>query len=293
MFDLLLHYQKHSTLCLLVACCCLSISCSTIISSASEEMAQNLSNAIRNQDDPETVRLGAPAYLIMVDGMIEGDPENSSLLATAANLYSSYTGIFIDDPQRRSRMASKAWQYAVRSLCLEFSEHCDIHKKPFDAFERFLPTINDKDDAGLLYTYGASWAGYIQANANDINAVADIPKVTAVFRHVQSLDDMHDNGGAHIYLGILSSLIPPSLGGKLDEAKSHFERAIEISAGKNLMVKVYFAERYARMAFNRALHDEILQDVMASDPRQPGMTLVNLLAQDKAKALLDSADEYF
>lgn len=267
-------------------------SCSTIISSVSEEMAGNLARAIKNQDDPETVRAGAPAYLIMIDGMIEGDPENINLLSQGANLYGAYTGIFVKDPVRSHRMTRKAWEYAIRSMCLRFSSHCDIHTRPFAEYENFLKSVTE-DDVNLLYTYSTSWVAYIQSASKDWNNVADIPKVTATLKHVQKLDDLYDNGGVHLYLGVLSSLVPPSLGGKPDEAKSYFERAIEISKGKNLMAKVYFAEKYARITFNRALHDEILQNVLDSEARHPGMTLMNILAQDKAKALLNSADEYF
>jgi hypothetical protein len=32
---------------------------------------------------------------------------------------------------------------------------------------------------------------------------------------------------------------------------------------------------------------------MAADPVQPGLTLFNTLAQDDAKSMLDSADDYF
>ena len=39
--------------------------------SATNEMAENLSAAILNQDDPETVRDGAPAYLLMLDSFID------------------------------------------------------------------------------------------------------------------------------------------------------------------------------------------------------------------------------
>ena len=47
-------------------------------------------------------------------------------------------------------------------------------------------------------------------------------------------------------MAVMESLLPPTLGGKPDLAKKHFERAIEISAGTNLMAKVLYAEKYAR-----------------------------------------------
>jgi hypothetical protein len=54
-------------------------------------MADNLTLAILNQNDLETVRVGAPAYLLMLDSFIQGDPENTDMLLAGAKLYSSYT----------------------------------------------------------------------------------------------------------------------------------------------------------------------------------------------------------
>ena len=51
--------------------------CASIVSSATSKMADNITLAILNQDDPATVRDGAPAYLLMIDGLIEGEPDIS------------------------------------------------------------------------------------------------------------------------------------------------------------------------------------------------------------------------
>ena len=112
-------------------------------------------------------------------------------------------------------------------------------------------------------------------------------------QRVIELDETHDRGGAHLYLGVLESLIPPALGGKPEIARTHFERVIEITKGRHLMAKVMYAERYARTLYNRELHDQLLQDVLAQDPKEEGLTLANIIAQQKAKTLLDSAEEYF
>ena len=59
------------------------------------------------------------------------------------------------------------------------------------------------------------------------------------------------------------------------------------------MAKVLFAEKYARLVFDRQLHDALLTEVMIADPYGEALTLINLVAQDQAAALLKSADEYF
>ena len=100
--------------------------CASIISSATSRMADNLTLAILNQNDLETVRVGAPAYLLMIDSFIEGDAENTDMLLTGAKLYSSYTSAFIKDEERAKRLADKSLDYAKTALCLEISSLCGV-----------------------------------------------------------------------------------------------------------------------------------------------------------------------
>src|SRR5210317_1829657 len=93
----------------LVACCMLLLpGCASLVSSATSEMADNINLAIKNQDDPETVREGAPAYMLMIDGLIEGDPENENLLLAGSRLYGSYRAAFVNDPARAQRLAHRS-----------------------------------------------------------------------------------------------------------------------------------------------------------------------------------------
>jgi hypothetical protein len=91
----------------------------------------------------------------------------------------------------------------------------------------------------------------------------------------------------------MESLLPPTLGGKPELAKKHFDRAIEISNGENQMARVLYAEKYARMMFDRQLHDELLKQVVESDTGPQDQTLINTLAKQRAAELLLHADEYF
>jgi hypothetical protein len=68
---------------------------------------------------------------------------------------------------------------------------------------------------------------------------------------------------------------------------------LELSGGRNLAAKVELARRYARMLYDRELHDRLLNEVLATDPTAEGLTLFNVTAQEEARALLASADDYF
>jgi uncharacterized protein YceK len=271
----------------------LSISgCASIINSASEKMADNLSRSMLNQNDLEIVGSGLPAYLIMVDSLVEGDPENTSMLISAAKLNGAYTSAFVQDEERQKRLSEKSYAFAHKALCLDLKAVCAKLDGDLEALQAELNRLTAKQQP-LLYNFAASWAGWIQAHSDDWNAVAQIPKLTAIFKRSAELTPNYDYGGAYVYLGVLAAQIPPSLGGKPEQARAYFETAEKLSDGKNLMVDVLFAEHYARLVFDQGLHDRLLNNVLAANAEVPGLTLINTLAQKRAAQLLQESEDFF
>ena len=264
--------------------------CATYIERTTERFANNLSAAMMKQPDPETIRQGAPAYLILIDTMVESDRKNPKTLANASRLYSTYASIFVDDAERAARLSLRAKEYGEQSLCNHSESLCEIKKLPFDEFETVLHKTTEKD-APFLYAYAVSQATWIQANENDWNAIAELPKVKSLLNRIIELDETFDNGNAHVYLGVLDTLLPPSVGGKPEQGKAHFDRALELQ--DNLMTRVLYAKHYARLVYNQELHDELLNTVLEKPAKQNGMTLINTLAKQQAEQLLESSNEYF
>lgn len=266
--------------------------CATLVSSATSKMADNITLAIQNQDDPATVRDGAPAYLLMIDGLIEGDPDNVGLLLSGSKLYGSYASAFIEDPARAQRLAQKSLDYARRALCIDVVPVCESVSSKLDVFESSLDEISSVD-LRVTYAFAVAWAGWVQANSSDWNAVADLSKVTAMFERCLVIDEYYDGGGSHLYLGVLKSLLPAALGGKPEVARAHFERAQSLSGGENLMVKVLMARHYARAVYDQELHDRLLLEVQAARADYEGYTLINTLAKIEGDRLLAESAEFF
>ena len=250
--------------------------------------------AVLDQDDPQLVAQGAPAYLLLIDGLIADDPKNVQLLLTGARLYGAYASAFASEPSRVQRMTGHARSYAERALCAFSDAACSLRNASYDAMAAPLAKFKPKKShTSLLYGYAVAWAGWIQARSSDWSAIAELPKVKLVLERVAVLDPAHDAGGVQLYLGVLESLIPAVSGGKPEVARAYFERAIEMSQGRNLTAKVMYAERLARPQFDRPLHDRLLKEVLDADPHVSGLTLMNTLAQNRARELLASADKYF
>jgi len=266
--------------------------CSTVIAPVTSRVTNGLTLAVLDHNDPETVRQGAPAYLLMVDAMIAGDPKNTGLLIAGAQLYSSYTTGFVEDQERASRLAERGRDYGWRGLCQSDRATCDSWHLPFDEFQAIIDGVQKKD-VPALFAAGAAWATWVQVNRADWVAVADKARVEAIMLRVAALDEAYRDGSAYTYLGVLNSIIPAALGGKPEQGRRDFERAIELSQGKDLMTKVLLAEDYARMVFDRELHDRLLIEVIEADPNVPGLVLLNTMAQAQAKRLLAESDEYF
>ena len=266
--------------------------CSSMVSRATSDMSDNLSSAVLDQNDPETVRQGAPAFLLMIDGFISGDPDNQALLLSGSRLYGAYASAFVDDEARQKRLAEKSYNYGRRAVCLSHRDFCAVIDKPLATFNEHVTDFK-ADDVAVLFGFASGWATWIQANTDNWSATIQLPKVAALMARVIELDETYNHGNAHLYMGVLSTQLPPEYGGKPEVGRHHFERANELSKGHNLMVNTLFAKYYARLVFDRELHDRLLNDVLASDIEAPGLTLSNALAQQDAQLLLEGSDEFF
>jgi hypothetical protein len=271
--------------------------CASLVGQASDRLASQLGSAITNSDDPATVRDGLPAYLLLIDGLVEGQEpgnrRNAGLLFTAAELNGAYAGNFTgDDTVRAKRLAAKAMDYARRGTCAQDAALCAAIDGNVDAFEAALAAAPEQNIAGW-YALAAAWVGYLQANSEDWGAIADLPKIQALLERVVEVDATHARGMPLVYLGVLNSLRPEAIGGKPALGRSHFEAAIAQSGGRNLYAKTLMAEYYARLMFDQELHDRLLVEVLAADPAEPGFTLMNVLAQERARQLVASGPDYF
>ena len=269
--------------------------CASLVQKASDQFAHDLGAAILDSEDPATVRDGLPAYLLLLDSLVEGqkpgDPANAPMLLAAAKLDGAYAGNFTgDDKLHAQRLSKKALDYARGAVCAQDAELCAALDGDIDGFAKVVASDTRTD---LLYGLAAAWAGFLQTNNEDWGAIADLPKVEGLLNRVVALDPNYERGMPYAYLGVINSLRPEAIGGKPELGRSYFEKAIALSEGKNLYAKTLYAEFYARLMFNQELHDRLLNEVLAAEPKAPGYTLMNTLAQERARKLLESGKDYF
>ena len=274
-----------------VVAVCLS-GCASLVSSAASGLTDSISDSVLNQDDPETAKAALPTFMVLIDGMVRDNPDDPDLLSAGATLYASYGAIFAEDPERASRLTSRARRYAHSAVCVVYVPSCDWDDLTYDEFVATLDGIGPKKSE-YLYTYGFASLVFLRAHSDDWNSLAELPQMEALFDHYMDISGDAVNSSVYTYMGILLTLRPPALGGEPERAREYFEKAIAKTDGKDLGVKVEYARGYAKLLYERELHDRLLNEVLAADPYQDGYTLSNVLAREQAKQLLSEADDYF
>jgi len=260
---------------------------------ATATLLEGVAKSSYRQSDLRILREGMPAYLMLMDGMIEVWPENEQVLIAAAQTYSSFASIFVEDQDQEyaKLLFKRGRDYALRSL--ERRGLKEPRQSPFEDFQKGLKNLG-KRDLPYLFWGATCWANWIRLNLDSMEALAELPKVEWMMKRALEIDEGFYFGGPHLFMGIWFSSRPKMLGGDLKKAQGHFLRALEFGKGKFLMAYVYYATYYARQALDKDLFISTLQKVLETPADiSPELTLLNTVAKEKAKELLTHVEEYF
>jgi hypothetical protein len=265
----------------------------TLTVGATASLLEDVAKSAYRQSDLRLIREGMPSYLMLIDGMVQALPNNERLLISAAQSYASFASAFIQDQDQEyaNVLYGRAKEYALRALALIGFK--DPLGKSFDDFEKDLQVFGQKD-VPYLFWAASCWGNWIGLNQNSIEALAELPRVELLVKKVLALDEGFYYGGAHIFMGVLWASRPPVAGGDLNRAREHFLKAIELGHGEFLLTYVYYADYYAKKAFDKELFIATLETVLKTPAAiTPDLTLLNTVAHAKAKMMLDQVDEFF
>ena len=284
----------HNLMLLFLAC--LSMSCAaskTMTVGATASLLEDVAKSAYRQSDLKLIREGMPAYLMLIGGMVEAVPNNESLLINAAQAYASFASAFVqeEDQDYARVLYAKAKDYALNAMQqIGFKNPVTSE---FDSFEKTLHALGKKD-VPYIFWAASCWGSWISLNQRSMEALAELPRVESMMKRVLELDEGFYYGGAHIFMGVLEASRPKIAGGDLNKAQNHFLKAIELGKGRFLMSRVYYAEYYARKAFDRKLFIATLQEVLETPADvEPDLTLLNTVAHHKAQKMLEEVDQYF
>jgi hypothetical protein len=260
---------------------------------ATAMLLEEVARASYRQSDLRILREGMPAYLMLIDGMVQAVPDNEQLLIGAAQSYSSFASLFVEgqDKEYANLLYERGKQYALRSL--EMRGFKEPLQRPFDDFKEGLKRLGKKD-VPYIFWAATCWVNWIRLNLDSIEAISELPRVESLMKRALELDEGFYYGGPHLFMGIWFASRPKIVGGDLKKAQEHFLKALDLGQGKFLMAYVYYANYYARKITDKDLFTSTLQKVLETPAEtSPDLVLINTVAKKQAKELLSHVGEYF
>lgn len=275
---------------------------------AIKTMADALSegaSSYATDDDPQLIKDSLPFGLKTLEGLLPSVPKHRGLLRSLASGFTSYSAAFIvpnirplqavdldrarAERTRARRMFLRGRDYGLRALEVAYPGFRDqLQDDPKKAVARTV-----KADVPDLYWTAAAWGMAISTGKDQVDLIGDTPIVEALIMRAYELDETWDGGSIHEFLIAFESR-GAAMGGSLDRARQHFDRAMQLAGGRKITPLVSFAENVSIQTENRQEFDTLLDQALAFDTdKYPETRLVNVLAQRHAQQLKAMAGDLF
>jgi len=257
--------------------------------------------------DYEFAGQAAPGSILQLEGIWRVTPDNETLILEIAKSYTGYAYGWIEDElervdpmdfereehlRTRARlMYLRARNFAFRRIRLEEDGFDEARAGALPEFERWLrENFDDEEDAPMLLWAGYSWGSAINVSRDDPMLIADIGYTKALVARSVELDPTYYNAAGLTFMGVITS---EELGGDPEGAVAHFDRALEITDRRMLLIQYNYARSYAVRTQNRELFDRLLDEVEEAGDILPAARLANKIAKRRARRLRAQADDLF
>jgi predicted anti-sigma-YlaC factor YlaD len=292
------------------------------INAVSDALTGNDSGAIFTGDsDPELIGQALPFAIKLYEALLAQNPRHEGLIVTSGSLFVMYANAFVQGPAERLDSILVDERYAAlarakrlylrgaaileRGLALRFpgweaAAREDAFLKDAEAgvwgvaaAEKLLSRAS-KQDAALLYWATAALLSAYSVDNLDFELGMRIPLCTDMIARAYELDPDFGGGTLDDFYVLFYASVPEGRGGNPEKAKTHFERALQKSGGRLAGPYVSWAKavcvpRQDYADFRRNLEAALAVDLDAD----PANRLVNILAQQNARWLLENAAAFF
>lgn len=277
--------------------------------SMSELIADNMAGslgdmqaAFNREESPKQAREAAPALLAMLDGFIVSSPDNVELLLAAAEMNATAAFAFYELEDERWARATyrKARRYGLAALQDEDAGLARVLEEGGEEdVRRALAGLERGDDRiPALFWSAFAWGGLINVSRDDMDAIAELPKVVAVMQRLTEVAPGFFHGGPHLFLAMYYSSRGRAVGGDPQKGREHFDEVFLLTRQRALLPHVLFAENYCvalgadEPARARALFTKALLYVReAPADIWPEQRLQNEIAKQWAEELLPELDD--
>jgi predicted anti-sigma-YlaC factor YlaD len=265
------------------------------------------SDVFTSDPDPQLVGDALPFTIKMYESLLSASPLHQGLINTTGSLCIMYANAFVQGPaeqlprfrhDERQAALDRAQKLYLRGVNLLY-RGLDLKYPDFNgAFSKgALPSVlakMNKADVPALYWAAVGGLSAYSLNSFDMDLGVRVPEFLALAQRAYELDPDFNSGALDDFLFLYYASVPQSMGGDRTRAEMHYQRALEKSGGLLAGPYVSYAQAVSIPAQDYAKFKELLDTALSIDPdKDTANRLVNILSQQKARYLLDSAALFF
>jgi hypothetical protein len=192
--------------------------------------------------------------------------------------------------KKRAKMAYDRAVFYGLELLKHTDEGFEAARKNHDIMGKWLSDhFTDKEnDVPNIFWTGYAWMARVALMKGDPDVgaqyVADLDVGVSMVERAVQLDSTYNNHSGLVALAAYHSRMRSVT--ENAQAKELFEKALQLTERKTLMVQLNYATRFACVTGDRALYDKLLNEVLAADDPDPKQRFTNTLAKRRAKRWL-------
>lgn len=294
-----------------VVLCALAGSSCSVKKYAIKQVGDSLNSGpstFETDDDIELVGDALPFSLKFVETLLAEVPNDPDLLITACRGFVLYSYAYVDfeaeqiletdlDEGRRQRarargLYERAMEYGLKGLERLYPGFETRLKTDPAAAVAMLNPNKAARDVPFLYWTAAALGLAISVSKDDAAMLSRIPEVEAMLNRAVELDSGWDSGALHAFAVTFEGAKPA--GGSRQAIDRSFQTAERLSGGNDAGLYVAYAENVAVPEQDAVLFRNMLAKALAVDPdAAPARRLANLIAQRRARWLLDRIEDLF
>jgi len=277
------------------------------VRAVSDSFSEGGEEIFSRDDDPELVKDALPLLLKVNEILIEKDPDNFVLKASAGKLFIIYSNLFIHTPadmldytdwKKQSEMYLRAKKMYLRGSNYLKEALETEHDITIDLSDR--KTIDcdfKKDDADILYWLGGGLMSAVSIDITDPVMASVRNTAMQLMFDAYELDPDYGKGALHEYFLRYYASLPPGMGGSDEKAEYHYSKAVELSDGSRISPFISYAVSLSikkQTSEGLAEFKNMLENALNMNiDDYPDNRLENIIMKQKAQWLLDNVDNYF
>jgi predicted anti-sigma-YlaC factor YlaD len=290
----------------------LLLSCSLnklVINKVSDSLTGDGQNEVFMGDsDPQLVGDALPFAIKMYETLLANNPDHQGLILTTGSLFIMYANAFVQGPaeilppeeyyekqaqmERARKLYLRGAAIIERGIEKKFPGWTDSRTDP-EKLAVFLGGAK-KEDVPLLYWDAAGILSAYALNPFDLDLGMRIPELDALIARAYELDPDYNAGALDEFYLLFYASLPEGMGGDREKAEFHYKKALEKSNGLAAGPYVSYAKAIAVPAQDYEKFKSSLEAALAIDTENESANrLINTLAQNRARYLLENAAEFF